>query len=144
MGLWHRDGSPNLGQNTRSYKSTKNRTCKILDFAVPANHGIKLEKSEKKGKYLDFAWELKKTTTMEHDGDNYTNPDWCFCYSHQRNIKGTGGLGRWSRRGDHPNCSIFGKVQNTEKSPGDLRILAVTQISVKNHQLKLMWKTLNE
>ena len=34
--------------------------------------------------------------------------------------------------------------QNTEKSPGDLRRLAVTQTPVKNHQLKLMWKTLRE
>ena len=32
--------------------------------------------------------------------------------------------------------------QNTEKSPGDLRKLAVTQTPVKNHQLPLMWKTL--
>ena len=34
---------------------------------------------------------------MEHEGDNYTNHDWCFWYSHQRIIKGTGGLevGEW-------------------------------------------------
>ena len=30
----------------------------------------------------------------------------------------------------------------TEKSPGDLRRLAVTQSPVKDHQLTLMWKTL--
>ena len=30
---------------------------------------------------------------------------------------------------------------NTEKSPGDLKKLAVTQTPVKNHQLKLMRKT---
>ena len=30
--------------------------------------------------------------------------------------------------------------QNTEKSPGDLRRVAVTQTPVKDHQLKLMWK----
>ena len=29
-----------------------------------------------KDKYLDLARELKKT--REHDGDNYTNYDWCF------------------------------------------------------------------
>ena len=40
--------------------------------------------------------------------------------------------------GDHPNYSIIENGQNTEKSPGDLRRLAVTQISVKDHQLKLM------
>ena len=32
--------------------------------------------------------------------------------------------------------------QNTEKSPGDLRRLAVTQTPVKNHRLTPMWKTL--
>ena len=31
-----------------------------MDFAVPADHWIKLKESEKKDKYLDLAWELKK------------------------------------------------------------------------------------
>ena len=38
--------------------------------------------------------------------------------------------------------AIIENDQNTEKSPGDLRILAVTQSPVKDHQLTLMWKTL--
>ena len=42
----------------------KTRTCKFVDFAVPANHRIKLKGSEKKDKYVDLASELKKT--MEH------------------------------------------------------------------------------
>ncbi len=33
----------------------------------------------------------------------------------------------------HPNYCMVEIVQNTEKSPGDLRILAVTQSSVKDH-----------
>ena len=33
---------------------------------------------------------------------------------------------------------------NTETSPGDLRRLVVTQTPVENHQLILMWKTLEE
>ena len=49
-------------------KSTKKRTCKIVDFAVPADHRIKLKECEKKDKHLDLARELKKT--MEHVGDN--------------------------------------------------------------------------
>ena len=53
----------------------KERTCKIVDFAVPADHRIKLKECEKKDKYLDLAWELKKT--VEHAGDNYTNCNWC-------------------------------------------------------------------
>ena len=57
----------------------KRRIYKIGDFAVPADHRIKLKECEKKDKYLDLARELKKT--MEYEGDNYTNCDWCFWHS---------------------------------------------------------------
>ena len=40
--------------------------------------------------------------------------------------------------GDHPNYYIIENGQNTEKSPGDLRRLVVSQTRVKNHQLMLM------
>ena len=40
--------------------------------------------------------------------------------------------------GDHPNDSIIEDGQNTEKSPGDLRRLAVTQSPVKDNQLTLL------
>ena len=43
----------------------KKRTCKIVDFAVPANHRIKLKECEKKDKYLDLARELKKLWNMQ-------------------------------------------------------------------------------
>ena len=62
----------------------KKRTCKIMDFAVPANHRIKLNDSEKKDKYLDLSRESKKI--MEHEGDSYTNREWSFWYSYQRFI----------------------------------------------------------
>ena len=43
------------------YNNNKdNRICKIVDFAVPADHRINLKESEKKDKYLDLARELKK------------------------------------------------------------------------------------
>ena len=57
-------------------------------------------------------------------------------------IKGHRGFGSWRPSGDHPNNSIIEDDQNTEKSPGDLRRLVVTQSPVKDHQLTLMWKTL--
>ena len=38
----------------------KKRTCKIVDFAVLADHKIKLKESEKKDKYEDLARELRK------------------------------------------------------------------------------------
>ena len=69
MGLRHTDGSPNLGQKTRpnNDKKTKKqtRTCKIVDFAVLADHWIKLKKCEKKDKYLDLTRELKKLWNMQ-------------------------------------------------------------------------------
>ena len=58
MGLWHTDGSPNLSQKTRpNNNQQKKRICKIVDFAVPADHRIKLKECEKKDKYLDLARE---------------------------------------------------------------------------------------
>ena len=63
MGLWHTNGSPNLSQKTRPYNNQqqkKKKIYKIIDFAVPADHRIKLKKCEKKDKYLDVARELKK------------------------------------------------------------------------------------
>ena len=41
----------------------KNRTCNTVDFAVPADHRIKLRESEKKDKYFDLAMKLKKKGT---------------------------------------------------------------------------------
>ena len=43
----------------------KKRICKIVDFAVPADHRINLKESEKKDKYLDLARELKKLWNMK-------------------------------------------------------------------------------
>ena len=73
--MWLRQthGSPNLGQKTRlnndqqkkKKKKKKKRTCKIVDFADPADHRIKLKECEKKDKYLDFARELKKLWNMQ-------------------------------------------------------------------------------
>ena len=127
---------PDLNQQKKKKKKKRERV-KLLTLLSR----LTTEKTErKKDKYLDFARELKKT--MEHEGDNCTYRDWCFWYSHQGIIKGTGGLGSWSLCGDYPN--IFENGLNTEKNPGDLRRIAVTQTPVKNHQLKLMWKALKQ
>ena len=68
MGLWYIHRSPNLGQKTKpnnNQQQKKKRTCKIVDFAVPADHRIKLKECEKKDKYLDLARELKKLWNMQ-------------------------------------------------------------------------------
>ena len=43
----------------------KKWTCKIVDFAVPADHRKKLKEWEKKDKYLNLARELKKLWNMQ-------------------------------------------------------------------------------
>ena len=53
--------------------------------------------------------------------------------NHQRIGKGTGRLRNKRVSGDHLHYSIVEIGQNTEKSPGDLRRLAVTQTPVENH-----------
>ena len=66
MGLWHPLRLRNLYQKTKpNNNQQKNRTCKIVDFAVPANHRIKLKEYERKDKYLDLAWELKKLRNIQ-------------------------------------------------------------------------------
>ena len=60
--------------------NNKKKTCKIVDFAVPADHRIKLKECEKRDKYQDLARESKKT--MEHEGDNYTNCGWCVWHGY--------------------------------------------------------------
>ena len=43
----------------------KKRTCKIVDFAVPADHRIKLKECENKDKNIDLARELKKIWNIQ-------------------------------------------------------------------------------
>ena len=104
-----------------------------MDVVIQVNHRIKLKESGKKDKYIDLAREWKKT--MEHERENYTNLYWCFWFSHQRIIKGTRGLGSRRTIGDHPNDDVIENGQNTEKSSGDSRRLAVAHTPLKDHQL---------
>ena len=114
----------------------KKRTCKIVDFAVPADHRIKLKECEKKDKYLDLARELKKLWNMQVTIVPIVIG--AFGTVKKGITKGTRGLGSWRTGGDHPNDSIIENGQNT----GDFRGLAVTQTPVKNRRLTLMWKAL--
>ena len=43
---------------------------------------------------------------------------------------------------DHPKDNIIKISQNTEKSPGDLKRLAVTPAPIEDHWSTLVWKTL--
>ena len=50
-------------------------------------------------------------------------------------------LGNKRTCGNHSNYHIVGDRQTIKDIPGDLRWFPVTQKPVKDHQLKLMWKT---
>ena len=82
---------------------------------------------------------LKKAMEYEIDGD--TNSNLCIQNYLQRLGEGAGRVGNQKMSSDHPYYSIIKIGQNTEKSPGDLRRLAVTQTPVKKHQWLLVWKT---
>ena len=92
-----------------------------------------MKESEKGDNYPDLT-----EKTMEHESDSDTNCNQCTQYSHQRIDKQTGQTGNNSIKGEHPNYNIIKTDQNTEKSPGDLRRLAVTQTSVEDNRLTLV------
>ena len=64
---------------------------------------------------------------MRHKSDGDTNCNWWAWYSHQKINNGTGGFGNKRASGDHSNCSIIKIGKNTEKSPGDMRRLGISQ-----------------
>ena len=46
-----------------------------MDFAVPADHKMKIKESEKRDSYLDLAGELK--ISKEYEDGHDINCDWC-------------------------------------------------------------------
>ena len=77
----------------------KKRTCKIVDFAVSANHREKLKES---GRRISTSTLLGIKKTVEHERDVYTKYDWCSWYNHQRINKGPREFGNKRTSGDYP------------------------------------------
>ena len=115
---------------------------RTVDFAVPVDHRVKLKTIGKEDKYLDHTRELKKLWNMKMT----IIPILIWVIGSVTKIitKGAGGLRNKRISEDHPNDCIIEIGQNTEKSPGESRRLAITQTSGIDHQLTLMWKTLKE
>ena len=105
----------------------KMRTCKIVDFAVPADHRINLKECEKKDKYLDLPREQKKLWNMQVTIIPIVIG--AFGTVTKGLLKGLEDL-EFGGRVE----TIVENCQNTKKIPGDLRRLAVTQTSVKNYR----------
>ena len=75
---------------------------------------------------------------MKHESNGDTNYNWSARNGPQRLGKGTGRAGNQKASRDHPIYGITKISQNTEKSPGDFRKIAVTQTQEKNYQLTLV------
>ena len=75
---------------------------------------------------------------MEREGDGDTSCNWCTWNDLQRICKGSGRLSNQKTSREHPDSSVTKIAVNPEKSPGDLRKLAVTQTLEKNYQVTLV------
>ena len=95
-----------------------------MDFAVQADHKKNIKENEKRDKYMDSSRELKKLLNM-----NVTVIPiviGALGMISKGLVKKTEGVWNRKKSRDHPNYSIVKVGQNTEKSPGDLKKLAIT------------------
>ena len=81
---------------------------------------------------------------MEHEGDSDTTCNWCTWNNLQKTDKETGRLENKRTSRDHPNYSIIKIDQNSEKSPGNLKRLAITLMPGKNHRQTLVGRAHKE
>ena len=81
MGLSHINGSPNLGQKTRPY-SNQQKKVNLQNYRLCCT-GWPHNKTERKWKegLVPRPFQGIKKKAMEHEGDDYTNRDWCIRYS---------------------------------------------------------------
>ena len=100
---------------------------------------LTIEWTSKKAHRVTSTWTLlENKKSWEDKGVCDTNYNWCTRNDHQR--PGRARKRRTSQ--DHPDYSIVDISQNTKKSPGDLKRLAVTRTAEKDHQLRLTGKKL--
>ena len=111
-----------------------------MDFTIPVDHRLKMIESEKKAKYLNLTREMKKKKTWSMKMTVIPNVISAFFTFRKGFVLEDLEI---RRRVNHPDNIIIKICQNTEKSPGDLRRLAVTNSSeepsanagVKNSQM---------
>ena len=103
-----------------------------MDFAVPAEHKVKIKENTNSDIYLDLARE--QNIYVEHKSDGDTNCKWCARKIPQRPRKGTGGFRKQRISRDHQDYKIIMTDKNSEERPGIFKRLAVYQIPVKNNQ----------
>ena len=106
----------------------RERSSGTVDFAVPADHRIKIKENDEKDKYIDLAGELKKLWNMKVtvipiviDVFGTISKGW-----NER-------FGNWRTSQDYLKNSIIEIGHNIEKNPGDLSRVAVTHTQMKDH-----------
>ena len=113
-----------------------------MDFVVPANHKVKIKENHNSENYLDLTRELRKLQNIKFtELPIVIGTLGTILRGLVRGLKWVGNR-RTSRT--YPNYCIVEVNQNTDKSPRDLRTLAVTQTPVKDYQLTLEWKIRTE
>ena len=68
---------------------------------------------------------------MKHEGDGYVNCNWCTWNNPQKIDNRIRRLKNQKTKRDYQDYCISKIRQNTEKNPGDLRRLALTQTTAK-------------
>ena len=79
--------------------------------------------------------------TVEYEDDSDTDCNRSAWNDLQRFGEGNGKVENKRTNRNHPQCSIAGISQNTEKCPGDRMRLAVPQTPVKEYKLRRGKKT---
>ena len=121
-------------QRTRTNNNRQKLNLPNSGFVVPADHTVKLKECQRRiGTWIL----LEEWKNVEHESDGDTSCNWCSWCSHQMIGTRTGELGNKRMSVDHTNYCIIERDQNTEKSHGDLRRLAVTQTPVRNLRLTM-------
>ena len=117
----------------------KKRTCKIVNFAIPDDHRIKLKEGEKKDNYFNLARELKKLLNMQVTIIPIVIG--AFGTVTKGLLKGLEDL-EVGGRVETIQTTVLLRTARILRRVLETWRLAVTQTPVKNHQLTLMWKIL--
>ena len=118
-------------------KKERKRTYYLEDFAISADHRVKIKESEKRDKYLDFARELRKLWNMKVK----VIPN---------DIGALGMINKDSER-RREELDIEGRKMTIKTSPGDLRRgyshsdsreIPITNAGIHNDVFYKLWNKL--
>ena len=98
-----------------------------IELVVSGNHRVKKQRRQKRDKYLDLAWGLRKLWNIRVTVIPIVIG--ALGAVHKDLKRGLVDLPNW----DHADNSIVENSLGTEKSPAQLRRLDVSRTSVKNH-----------